>query len=251
MCRLNKLCCFVLLALLSVPGGLFANSYKESIKKLHDQALVCNNILLSVDEKNKALKYQIRTQKAWHDPVFDVGYINMPLTEPYLGNSPMSGVEFRLSQKFPFFGKTNARAEVARAKFQVGKRQLEEKRNSILAQISSTYVSLVLNQQLKEITGEHLTALGQFRRSVESGYRVGKGKQFQVFRLITLQEQLEDDLLQFDADEQELLEKLTGEINCSDRRVINIAKTIPVVEPGKASEVPPSNPTLEVIKSQK
>ena len=168
------------------------------------QALEANPELKSVDFQVQALRHKAEAVQKWMDPVFMVEYSNFPRDSWSLGDSPMTGVQFKLQQTFTLGGKNERRKAQVQAEAQALGWSLAEKRNQLAGLVKRTYWSLSLVRQLRLITRQHIELVRHFIEVIRIKYQVGKAGQHDLMRLEMLQSKLEDDLFEFDCQEREL-----------------------------------------------
>ena len=77
-----------------------AVSFKDAIEKIKD-----HEALLQLEGKSEALKEEAALKGSWGDPKFKVSIKNLPSKSFKIDESPMSGIEFGVSQK-SFFRRT-------------------------------------------------------------------------------------------------------------------------------------------------
>lgn len=160
--------------------------------------LVRNPALSTIEQQIDALRHEVPRAGVWMDPMAGVEYSNMPITAPWPGNHPMSGIQLKVQQTIPGPGKTGARTDVARAKLATAKQDLAEKQNELVGLARDLYDQLALVRQLEAITKEHIALVDQFIDVVRASYEVGKAHQHDLLRLEVLRDKLEDDLADLD-----------------------------------------------------
>ena len=179
------------------------------------QALQANPELKSIDLQIQALRHKAEAVQKWMDPVFTVEYSNFPRDSWSLGDSPMTGVQFKLQQTFTLGGKNERREAVVQADAQARGWSLAEKRNQLAGLVKRTYWSLSLVRQMRLITRQHIELARHFIEVIRIKYQVGKTGQHDLMRLEVLQSKLEDDLGEFDCQEKELSAALNAAMHRS------------------------------------
>lgn len=211
----------VLLSLISFAiGNPLAIAQESGPEPLVAQALQANPELKSIDLQVQALRHKAEAVQMWMDPVFMVEYGNFPWDTWSMGDSPMTGVQFKLQQTFTLAGKNSRREATVHAETKAVGWSLEEKRNQLAGLIKRTYWNLALVRQLRVITPKHIVLVGQLLESIRAKYQVGKVGQHELMRLDVLQGKLKDDLGEFDRKERELSAALNAAMHRPPDRYI-------------------------------
>ena len=179
------------------------------------QALQANPKLKSIDLQVQALRHKAEAVQKWMDPVFAVEYSNFPYDTWSMGDSPMTGVQFKLQQTFTLSGKNERREATVQAEAKAIGWSLAEKRNQLAGLVKRTYWNLTLIRQLRLVNLQHIELVRQFIEVIRIKYQVGKAGQHDLMRLEVLQGKLEDDLGEFDCQERELSAALTAALHRS------------------------------------
>jgi len=175
---------------------------------LADMAVEANPAVKSIERQIASLQYKADTAVLWSDPVFAVEYSNVPWDSWALGESPMSGVQFKVLQKLTLPGKNERRSRAARGETKIKRWELQERRNQLRASVKRSYWSLALVRELRNINDRHIELVGQLIATVQVKYQVGKVGQHDLLTLEVLKKKLEDDLGDFDQKERELVAAL-------------------------------------------
>ena len=210
------------------------------------QALQANPELKSIVLQIQALQHKAEAVQKWMDPVFVVEYSNFPRDSWSLGDSPMTGVQFKLQQTFTLGGKNERREAVVQAEAQAVGWSLAEKRNQLAGLVKRTYWSLSLVRQLRLITRQHTELVKQFIEVIRVKYQVGKAGQHDLMRLEVLHSKLEDDLFEFDRQERELSAVLNAAMHRSPGSYIATADQTGSTQPSLGL-----NEWIELAKSQR
>ncbi|MEA1921570.1 MAG: TolC family protein [Pseudomonadota bacterium] len=197
---------------LDKPSAIAQESAPEPLVAL---ALKANPELKSIDLQVQALRHKAKAVQKWMDPVFAVEYSNFPYDTWSMGDSPMTGVQFKLQQTFTLSGKNERREATVRAEAQAIGWSLAEKRNQLVGLVKRTYWGLALVRQLRSVNLQHIELVRQFVEVIRIKYQVGKAGQHDLMRLEVLQSKLEDDLGEFDCRERELSAALNAVLHRS------------------------------------
>jgi outer membrane protein TolC len=209
-------------------------------QELATQAVKANPKILSIESQIEALKQKVDSVRMWSDPVLGVDYINVPWDSWSLGETPMSGIQFKVKQTFPLPGKNERRQAVAKEELQIKKWQLLEQQNKLQAMVKQAYWKLALARNLKQITTRHIELVGQLVAAVRAKYQVGKSGQHDLLRLKVLKKKLQDDLYDFDRQDKQL----TAAINAALHR----DNTLTVVTPNEFEAVKPDKTPADYFR---
>jgi len=240
------------LILLFIPVASIA---QNSMDVLVSEALRANPGIKSLDEQVRALRAGAEASQKWKDPVLSAEYSNFPWDTWSLGDSPMTGVQVKIEQTFPFPGKNDRRKAAAEAGTEVIKLQRDELVNQLSGLVKSQYLDLTLVRQLKALTEKHINIVAGLLDRVRVSYEVGKGNQKDVLRLELLKQKLADDVMDFDRKDREITATLnsalhrdmSGEISTPAR--IQTGKT--ALPPEKLAEAAVKNrPLLAQIRAR-
>ena len=221
-------------ALLAVPMGwlLIASSASagstDDPSTLAEVAVNTNPAIKSVEKQIASLRHKAVAAVRWSDPVFAVEYSNLPWNSWALGDSPMSGVQFKVQQKLTLPGKNDRRSETARKEAEVKGWELLEKKNQLKALVKRTYWNLALVRQLRTINERHIILVDQLLAAVRAKYQVGKVGQHDLLSLEVLKKRLEDDLGDFDQKERELLAAINAALHREATTTVTTPDELPV-----------------------
>jgi outer membrane protein TolC len=199
----------------------------ESARALARQAISKNPSIAAVEARAAALREQVRRAGVWSDPTVAIEYSNIPIDAWVLGEHPMSGLQLKLKQTFPFPGKTRLRREVARQEVKEEEHRLAERKVQLAAMVGRAYHSLALTRQLRAVTARHIRLLKKLIDAVRIKYEVGKVGQHELLRLTVLRDKLEDDLESFDRDDRVLSASLNAALHRpAERKVATPRRTV-------------------------
>lgn len=222
----------VLLLSLSIPAA----SRADDSRALAREAVKQNPSIAAIEARITALREQVPRAGVWQDPMLAVEYSSVPIDSWALGDHPMSGLQLKLQQTFPFPGKTRLREEVARSEVKEQGHVLDERKVHLGAMVRRAYYSLALTRQLRAVTESHIKLLGQLIDVVRVKYEVGKVGQHDLLRLTVLRDRLADDLESFDRDDRALTASINAALHrATDVKVATPARTT-VPEPPKRLE---------------
>ena len=211
---------------------VFPTSVKalDSPEHLAAQAVKANPEISMLRHQVDALKEQERAAIIWKDPVFMVEYSNIPWESPSLGEHPMSGVQFKIQQTFPFPGKNDRRQAVAGAQVDLKRLELEELENQLAVKVKQFYWRLVLVQRLTEIKNQHISIVDRLFEAVEAKYASGAANQQDVLKLHVLKEKLTDDIGDLRQRGRELKATINSSLHRNIDTHIETSDQIPIID---------------------
>lgn len=107
------------------------------------------------------------------DPVLGVALQNIRTDKPALDTSPMSAVQFSLTQTFPFPGQLGRREAVARAQADASRQRLGQVRMAIALGVERAYWRLEFAEAAERITADSESLLSTVEKIVAAHYAVG------------------------------------------------------------------------------
>lgn len=174
-----------------VPGAV------DDPGKLAEAAVLENRSMEAKRNRIEAFEKKVGAARAWNDPVLSAEFSNFPIDSWSAGESPMSGVQFKIAQKIPLPGKNRHQMEIARRELSEKTWELEEKKNRLRHLVRKTYWNLAQTRELKKITSRHAAAAGRLASIARAGYRAGRSDQYDLLSLKLVENKLVDDLGDF------------------------------------------------------
>ncbi len=163
---------------------------------LIEEALEGNPELALLQERLAVERSRIPRAGALEDPSFKVDFSNVPLSEFDLDSSPMSGIQFTLSQQLPYWGKRNARERMAAHSAAAMEASYLDREGVIVNLVKQSYFTLAFLDKAIEITIENEALLRNFIRITQTKYAVGTGLQQDVLKAQVTLSSLKDDLIE-------------------------------------------------------
>ena len=199
-------------------------------ERLVGVALEANPGISMLRHQVEALKEQERASVIWKDPVFMVEYSNIPWEDASLGEHPMSGVQFKLQQTFPFPGKNDRRQAVAAGQVDLKAFELEELKSQLKAKVMQLYWKLVLVKRLEGIRNKHISTVGRLLEAVQTKYASGKANQQDILKLQVLKEKLMDEIQDIKQRERELSAMINSALHRDLSAPLETDEEIPLIE---------------------
>lgn len=167
------------------------------VEALIEEALARNPEIEAMQARTRELSELAGVSGSWSDPRFSVAYMNAPVDSFRIDETPMAGVEFRLSQRLPEWGWTGASKHVAQSRAERSRHARAEAETRLRLSIEQLYWNLALSRQLEGLTHQHLARTEELLRAVRARYEVGRAGQNALLRLDVLARRLADDLGDF------------------------------------------------------
>ena len=129
------------------------------------------------------------------DPMIGVGFMNVPVTNPGLGNDMMTMAQLRVGSEFPWPGKLGLREDVARLQAEAETWEVERVRQKVRAEVRTAYYRIYFVDRALQVTGRNEQLVGDFARLTSSKYGVGTAAQPDVLRAQVERTSLTDQLV--------------------------------------------------------
>jgi len=181
--RTSFLACGLAVCLsLLIPVSQSSLAQELVLDSLIAEALVANPDLSAAKLRYQAFEARVPQAGSLPDPMFKAVSSNLPVDSWSLDQTPMSGIEFMLTQKIPFPGKLGLKKSTTWSLAQKTKKEYESVRNFILSELEQNYYQLYLLQKSIEITQKNKLLLADFAKIASTRYSVGKGVQQDVLK---------------------------------------------------------------------
>lgn len=160
-----------------MPAGL-----PPELSALIEEALRANPEIRQLSELAAASRETVRSAKALDDPEFQFTLKDIPTNTWSFSQDDMTQKMFMLSQKLPFPGKRQLRAQVAAAQAQADTFMVQDKAREVRAKVIQAYWALALARAGFEITARNKAAWEQVIKVAETRYATGQGLQAEVLQ---------------------------------------------------------------------
>jgi outer membrane protein TolC len=180
-----------------------AFTFQEAIQKISSHASV-----QAIDEKSNAIIQEGRNQSAWGDPMLRVSAKNFPVESLSYDQTPMTGIEFGISQNIPITGKYGKIKDAFDQLAHATKYQSEDKQRQL---IQSLWLILIENRKIEEeivIIKENLQWIGNIVKVSERLYANGSISQQALLDIKIRHSELEAQLSNKKYESQEQLDLL-------------------------------------------
>jgi len=206
---------FTMLVLIFPPGARAVEKAPEAqpgVDSLVEMALERNPDLKAAEARWKMFERKVVPAGTLDDPMLSFSMTNYPVDTLEAGETPMTGNDVKLSQKFPSPGKLGTREEMAEQQALWYKGAYEDARLQLRRKVKDAWYKLFFQDRAIGILRKNIEILDDFIHLTETRYEVGKGLQQDVLkaqversklmdRLFTLQQRRES----FQADLNTLL----------------------------------------------
>ena len=200
-----------------------------------------------------ALRAVAATARLWTDPMLGAELSNLPVTSPILGSHAMSGLQFKLQQRFPAPGEIRARTATAEARIDASERAWDAAANALRGEVRSGYQDLAVLRQLESVTRSHLAELDGLIGAVEARYRVGAAAQHDLLQLALRRDRLAEFLADFPSKQDMVLAALNGALARSPATPIGtpeLSELVPLPQDAAARQAAlDSHPDLSRLRA--
>jgi outer membrane protein, heavy metal efflux system len=183
--------CFASAALAADATGLEA-----TLDGLVQEALQNNPDLLAGRERWEMFGHKVAPAQALDDPTLGLALSNYPSDSFKADQTPMTGNELQLAQKFPFPGKLAAKGEVAQQQARWYQAVYEDSRLQLANKVKEVFYRLYFLDRALAVTEENLQLLDSFVSLTTTRYEVGRGLQQDVLKAQVEQSKLMDKQLE-------------------------------------------------------
>lgn len=209
-CRLFLISTLLMFFLL--PHVLQADSVHQDdlLTPLISEALLNNPDLLAAEQRWQMNEHRVGPARSLDDPVLTLGLNNYPIDTFAGDQTPMTGRDVVLSQKFPFPGKLAAKGDVAKQQALWYRGVYEDLKLKLVQQVKDAYLTCFLQNKSVEITEKNLKLLDDFIRLTEIRYQVGQGLQQDVLKVQVERSKLMDRLFSLRQQQQTALASIAS-----------------------------------------
>jgi cobalt-zinc-cadmium efflux system outer membrane protein len=163
------------------------------------EALRANPDLKAAEQRFKAFEAQVPQVGSLPNPMFQTTVSNVSAKSWTLGKAPMSGVEFMLSQTFPFPGKLGLIKSMTKSMAQKSRKEYESASNFVISELKQNYYQLYSIEKSIEITWENKLLLKDFSAIAQTKYSVGEGLMQDVLKAQVEVSKMTDELISMEA----------------------------------------------------
>jgi outer membrane protein TolC len=166
--------------------------------------------LMAIEARIEALEAGVVQAGVQADPMLGLQYSNMPLTRPWPGGHPMSGIQLSVRQQLTGATKIDARVALAKSQVAADRHTLADARNRLGAIAASGWHRLALLRALGGLTVAHQATVQQLRSVLQVRYATNSAGQHDLLQLDLLTAQLGEAKADFDAEARVLQARLNA-----------------------------------------
>ncbi len=190
--------------------------HAESLDQLVEEALSNNPDLAAARARWQQFTYQAPQVGSLPDPELSFTFSSYPNDTLASDETPMTGNELRLAQKFPFPGKLAGRADLSREQARWFEAVYRDQHYQVARKVKDAWYRLNYNQQAIKVTERNLALVDDIIRLTEIRYETGSGLQQDVLKAQVKRSQLMERLMslrQQHAVIQSELKRLTNQMS--------------------------------------
>lgn len=176
---LKRICAAVVLAPAAWGAG---PATALELEDLIEEALANNPSLAALRHRLAAAEARIPQAGALTDPMFKFELSNVPLSDFDFDSTPMSGKQFVVWQKLPYWGKRAAREEMAVHAAGAVAASLQDREGVIVNLVKQAYFTLAFLDRSIDITEKNRALLQDLIHIAQTKYAVGRGLQQDVLK---------------------------------------------------------------------
>jgi outer membrane protein, heavy metal efflux system len=201
-------------------SAIFLLNAQDNLDKMIDEIWQQNPGIQAMQQQINMLQEKETTVQMLMDPMFAMEYSSVPIESWVLDETPMSGIQFKLQQTFPFPGKNKTRQEIAISETESKSWELAEMKLQLAGQFKKVYFMLGMIRKLKIKSEEHIKLLQQLTKSMQSRYETGEANQTDILLMNLMVAKLQDDLKDFDQHDSDLTVALISLLNRNNESFI-------------------------------
>lgn len=167
------LICLMLLA----PTSESSRAGELLLDSLVAEALRANPDLAAARLRYRAFEAKVPQAGSLPDPMLKVTISNLPTDTWELDRTPMSGIEFMITQTIPFPGKLGLKKNAARNLAGMVEKEYESARDFVAGELKRNYYQLYWLEKSIQITRKNKRLLEDFANIASTRYSVGEGLQ--------------------------------------------------------------------------
>jgi outer membrane protein TolC len=185
----------LLLVGLGVGYGAPSSGQEVSLSALLATADVANPQIAAARRTAEAAAARVPQAGALPDPMVGLGFMNVPVADPGLGNDEMTMAQLRVEAGFPWPGKLRLGEHVAQFEAEAAAWEVERARQEVRADVETTYYQIYFLDRAVEVAGRNESLLADLTRLTSSRYAVGRAAQPDVLEAQVERTRLLDQLV--------------------------------------------------------
>ncbi|MBD3257118.1 hypothetical protein GF377_01700 [candidate division GN15 bacterium] len=236
----------VLILLLS--SAVDTQASEDTLDLLISRALDNQAELRAARYTTEAAEFSQRSASALPDPMFTVGWMNLPRNSLALDETPMSGINLGLSQKIPWPGELSAKSDLARLQTERLETQELSVRDQIVREVTDAYLDYSYWQAAEDIVEDNRQLVIAILEVAETRYGTGEASAQDVLRAQSMAARLEVRLLKAVEQQQAAMARLYRAVGDSSL-LVDLPTYLP--EPNRDAPLPADvkgNPHLNSLR---
>jgi outer membrane protein TolC len=204
------------IALILVFGFALLSGVAHADTSLDDlvlEALQNNSDLQEARERWQMVGHKVIPAGTLPDPQLSFALVNLPSDSLSFDETPMSGKDIKLTQKFPFPGKLGTKTQMAEYQALWYQHAWEDGRLQLAGQVKDAWYRLYFLDRAIDVTQKNLSILDDFVRLTETRYSVGKGLQQDVLKAQVERSNLMDKLFELRQQRATMLGRFNSLLN--------------------------------------
>jgi cobalt-zinc-cadmium efflux system outer membrane protein len=213
--------------------------YAENLEQLVNEAVTNNPDLAAAKSQWEQFTYKTPQAGSLSDPELSFSFSNYPRNSLASDDTPMTGNELKLAQKFPFPGKLDGRSNLAREQARWFEAVYQDKHYQVARKVKDAWYRLYFNQEAISVTDRNLALIDDIIHLTEVRYETGSGLQQDVLKAQIKRSQFTERLISL----QQQRTVIEAELN----RLLNRPSGTVYETPGELVLVASENSSLDVF----
>lgn len=186
---------------------------EKNLEGLVEELLEYNPQLQSLVAKINAARAFIPQASAPDDPRLSFEASNIPVGDPSLSRTPMTGMQIYLRQKVPFPGKLGLKKKIAESREAQALEEHLERLNQLVAEFKEAVYDYSYTTNAADISRKTISRLKALTKTLEAKYAVGEVPQQDILKTRVELSKMQERLIQQDKMADILRSRITTLLN--------------------------------------
>ena len=186
---------------------------EKNLEGLVEELLEYNSQLQSLVAKINAARAFIPQASAPDDPRLSFEASNIPVGDPSLSRTPMTGMQIYLRQKVPFPGKLGLKKKIAESREAQAVEEHLERLNQLVAEFKEAVYDYSYTTNAADISRKTISRLKALTKTLEAKYAVGEVPQQDILKTRVELSKMQERLIQQDKMADILRSRITTLLN--------------------------------------
>ena len=186
---------------------------EKNLEDLVEELLEYNPQLQSLVAKIDASRAFIPQASAPDDPRLSFEASNIPVGDPSLSRTPMTGMQIYLRQKVPFPGKLGLKKKIAESRAVQAENEHLERLNQLVAEFKEAVYDYSYTTNAADISRKTISRLKALTKTLEAKYAVGEVPQQDILKTKVELSKMQERLIQQDKMADILRSRITTLLN--------------------------------------